>query len=424
MNVSLQDGFAATDSRQGRWALLATCLGVLIVLLGTTVVTVALPSIRQDMHLTDDSLVWVLNSYLLAFAGSLLLSGRLADVYGQRRVFLIGIALFTVASAVCGIASSFSIFLAARAMQGLGAAAVMAVALSLIITIFTEESERAKAMGVYGFISTIGGSLGLLLGGLLTSLLSWPWVFLINVPLCALVFLMSSVLLPATPDCLMVASPPVHLSTFCRRNLAIANAIGVLWAGGIAAWSFITSLYLQLVLGYGPMQIGLAFLPANVLVAAFSLGISARLVLRFGIRGPLCIGMVLAAIGLLLLAQISNREVSVTDLGLGMVCLGVGAGVVVNPLLLSSMSDVPETAAGLASGISNTARMVGSVLGVAILGSVSAGRAAESVAAGVLAPLALADGYRLAFLVATGFMGMGAAMGATLLKDIDPREKT
>ena len=331
------------DARKRWLALMVLCLGVLMIVLDSTIVNVALPSIAADLGFSETSLVWVVNAYMLTFGGFLLLGGRLGDLYGHRKLFLGGITLFTVASLACGMANSQVLLVCARAVQGFGGAVVSAVSLSLIMNLFTEPGERAKAMGVYGFVCAGGGSIGVLAGGLLTNLLSWHWIFLVNLPIGIAVYAMCIALLPngrgsAHGERLDVAGaatitvslmlavyaivngneagwlslqtigmlvaalallllflriearvqhPLMPLGLFKLRNVAVANVVGVLWAAAMFAWFFISALYLQRVLGYRPMQVGLAFLPANLIMALFSLGLSARLVMRFGLRLPL-----------------------------------------------------------------------------------------------------------------------------------------
>src|SRR6478672_9119984 len=262
-------GMTADLSTRTRWlALVILCAGDLMIVVDTTVVNVALPSIRNDLGFSQTSLAWVVNAYMLTFGGFLLLGGRFGDIFGHRRLFLFGTASFTIASLVCGISTTKGMLIAARAVQGLGGAVVSAVAFSLIVVLFTEPAERAKAMGVFGFVMSGGGSIGVLAGGVLTDLAGWHWVFLVNLPIGVL-----------------------------------ANVVGVLWAASMFALFFLSALYLQLVLHYSPLQVGLAFLPGNLIMMAFSLGLSARLVMRFGIKGPLVTGMSLVALGLLLFAR-------------------------------------------------------------------------------------------------------------------------
>jgi EmrB/QacA subfamily drug resistance transporter len=458
---------------QRRWlALLILCLGDLMIVLDTTIVNVALPSIRADLAFTETSLVWVVNAYMLTFGGFLLLGGRLGDLYGHRKLFLVGIALFTLASLGCGLADAQGLLIAARAAQGIGGAIVSAVALSLIMLLFTEPAERAKAMGVFGFVMAGGGSIGVLLGGVLTDAFDWHWIFLVNLPVGIAVFALCLALLPASQSqaasgrldvagaatvttSLMlavyaivngneigwnsaqtlgllgiaalllalflviearVASPLMPLGLFRQRNLATSNVVGVLWAAAMFAWFFLSALYMQLVLNYTPMQVGLAFLPANLIMGAFSLGWSAKLVTRFGIRAPLAVGLALAAVGLALFARAPADGTFLIDVLPGMTLLGLGAGIAFNPMLLAAMSDVAPSEAGLASGIVNTSFMMGGALGLAILASLAAARAGALVAAGESTPAALNGGYHVAFILGAIFAATAALLSALLLR--------
>src|SRR5205809_1994427 len=414
-------------SRRARWlALYVLCAGELMIVLDTTIVNVALPSIRESLRFTETSLVWVVNAYLLTYAGFLLLGGRLGDLFGHRRLFLYGIAVFTAASLACGLSGSQALLVGARAVQGLGGAVVSAIALSLIMDLFTEPGDRAKAMGVYGFVCAGGGSLGVLAGGMLTSAAGWHWVFLVNLPIGIAVYALCRSLIAETgtqaaagrldvggavtvTTSLMLAvyaivngndagwrsartlgllaaaavlaavflliesrvrNPLMPLRLFRLRNLSTANVVGALWAAAMFAWFFISALYMQLVLGYSAMQIGLAFLPANLIMAAFSLGLSAKLVMRFGIRLP-----------------------------------------------LAAMNDVAQDESGLASGVVNTAFMMGGALGLAVLASLADARSSSLAASGVDAPAALTAGYHAAFVAATLFAAVAAALSALLLRE-------
>jgi len=458
--------------KQRWWALLVLCLGVLMIVLDTTIVNVALPSIRQDLHFTETSLVWVVNAYMLTFGGFLLLGGRLGDLFGHRRMFLAGLTLFTIASLACGLAQSQALLIGARAAQGLGGAVVSAVSLSLIMNLFTETGERARAMGVYGFVCAGGGSIGVLLGGLLTSALSWHWIFLVNLPIGLLVYALCLRLIPpaapaagdtpldvagalsvtaslmlavyavvngneagwtsvqslvllGTAAALMalflaiearVAAPLMPLSLFRLRNVATANVVGVLWAAAMFAWFFVSALYMQLVLGYSPMEVGLAFLPANLIMAAFSLGLSAKLVMRFGIRAPLAVGLAMAALGLALFARAPVDGAFTADVLPGMLLLGLGAGVAFNPMLLAAMSDVEPSQSGLASGVVNTAFMMGGSLGLAVLASLAAMRSAGLTAAGASPVQALNGGYQVTFLAGAAIAALAALLSAVFLR--------
>ncbi|MFY2998676.1 MFS transporter [Achromobacter xylosoxidans] len=460
------------QGRQRWWALMVLCLGVLMIVLDTTIVNVALPSIREDLNFTETSLVWVVNAYMLTFGGFLLLGGRLGDLLGHRRMFLAGLVLFTVASLACGLARGQGLLIAARAAQGLGGAVVSAVSLSLIMNLFTEAGERARAMGVYGFVCAGGGSLGVLLGGLLTSKLSWHWIFLVNIPIGVAVYALCLRLLPAargaagggkldvagaltvTASLMLavyavvngneagwtsaqslgllgaaallmalflaiearVAEPLMPLALFRLRNVATANVVGVLWAAGMFAWFFVSALYMQLVLGYDAMQVGLAFLPANLIMAAFSLGLSAKLVMRFGIRGPLATGLLMAALGLALFARAPVDGHFAADVLPGMLLLGLGAGIAFNPMLLAAMSDVEPSQSGLASGVVNTAFMMGGALGLAVLASLAAARTAALAGAGAAPVAALAGGYRATFLAGAVIAAVAAALAAALVR--------
>jgi EmrB/QacA subfamily drug resistance transporter len=465
----------ALDNRTRWLALIILCLGDLMIVLDVTIVGVALPSIRTDLGFSESSLAWVVNAYLITFGGFLLLGGRLGDLFGHRRLFLIGIGLFTVASLACGIATSQEFLVAARAIQGLGGAIVSAVALSLVIRLFTEPAERAKAMGVFGFVASGGGSIGVLLGGILTDALDWHWIFLVNVPIGIAVLVLSLRLLPSgrgevadsrldvagaitVTASLMLAvfaivkgnevgwgtvrtlgllaaaavlfvvflviehrvpSPLMPLRLFRLRNLAFSNVIGVLWAAAMFAWFFLSALYLQLVLGYSPLEVGLAFLPGNLIMGALSIGISARLVMRFGIRPPLAAGLGLAALGLVLFARAPVDGNFVVDVLPAMILMGIGAGIAFNPVLLAAMSDVEPSEAGLASGIVNTSFMMGGALGLAVLASVAASRTETLRASGDDPLVALTGGYHAAFLLGAIFAAAAAAIGAAFLRTRD-----
>jgi EmrB/QacA subfamily drug resistance transporter len=456
-----------------RWlALIIVCIGYLMIVLDVTIVGVALPSIRVDLGFSQSSLAWVANAYLLTFGGFLLLAGRLGDLFGHRRLFVIGITVFTVASLGCGLSTTQPVLVGSRAVQGLGGAVVSAAALSVTATLFTEPAERAKAMGVFGFVAAGGGTIGVLLGGILTDALNWHWIFLVNVPIGIAVVVMARMIprgsritrssrrvdvagavvvttslvlavyaivngnhagwtsartlgLLAVAGTLLAAFaaievrtsvPLVVLGLFRRRNVSTANVVGVLWAAAMFAWFFLSALYLQLVLDYSPLQVGLAFLPANLIMAALSLGLSARLVLRFGIRAPLAVGLLLAAAGLALFARAPVDGTFIADVLPSMILLGLGAGMALNPVLLAAMSDVEPDEAGLASGIVNTSFMMGGALGLAILASLAASRSNSLLMSGMARLSALTGGYHLAFLAGASCAAGAAALSAVLLR--------
>ena len=463
---------SSIDCRKRWLALIVLCLGDLMIVLDTTIVNVALPSIREDLAFTETSLVWVVNAYMLTYGGFLLLGGRLGDLYGQRRLFLLGTTLFTLASLACGLAGSQGLLVVARAVQGLGGAVVSAIALSLIMNLFTEPVERAKAMGIYGFVMAGGGSVGALLGGVLTDALSWHWVFLVNIPIGVAVYALTVILLresraPAgaarldvggavtvTASLLLavyavvngneagwtsaqtltllgaaagllalflaletwVRDPLMPLRLFRLRSVATANVVGILWSAAMFAWFFVSALYLQLVLGYSAMQVGLAFLPANLIMAAFSLGLSAKMVMRFGIRVPLAAGLALTAAGLALFALSPVDGSFALHVLPGMALLGIGCGMAMNPVLLAAMSDVPQSESGLASGVVNTAFMMGGALGLAVLASLAAARTDTLLALGADSLAALNGGYHIAFAIGAVFAAAASLLSAALLR--------
>ncbi|MFL6020467.1 MAG: DHA2 family efflux MFS transporter permease subunit [Gaiellaceae bacterium] len=458
-----------------RWlALYVLCLASLMIVLDVTIVGVALPSIREDLGFSETSLAWVVNAYLLTYGGFLLLGGRLGDLFGHRRLFIAGIGTFTLASLACGLATTQWFLVAARSVQGVGGAVASAVALSLMMGLFTEPAERAKAMGIFGFVASGGGSIGVLLGGILTDALNWHWIFLVNFPIGVLVVLLTLRLVPSAQAAgsgrldvagaitvttsLMLAvyaivnanengwtssrtlgilgaaavlfatflviesrvrTPLVPLRLFKLRNLSTANVVGVLWAAAMFAWFFMAALYLQLVLGYSPLQIGLAFLPGNLIMGALSIGLSAKLVMRYGIKKPLTVGLLLASAGLALLVRAPVDGTFVVDVLPSMILLGIGAGTAFNPVLLVAMGDVDPAESGLASGVVNTSFMMGGAVGLAVLASVAASRTTALVDAGESHVVALTGGYHLAFLLGAIFAAAAAVVGALLLRTSD-----
>ena len=458
---------------RSRWlALYVLCLGTLMIVLDVTIVNVALPSIKNDLGFTQASLAWVVNAYLLTYGGFLLLGGRLGDLFGHRRLFLIGLSLFTAASLWCGLSTSEGMLIVARSVQGIGGAIVSAVSFGLVMTLFTEPAERAKAMGIAGFVASGGGTIGVLLGGVLTDTLNWHWIFLVNLPIGAIVILLSLRLLPPTPGhaagesidfggavtvtgALMLAvyaivngnqagwtsgqtlgllaaavallglfvaiesrvrQPLMPLRLFRLRNVATANGVAMLWAAAMFAWFFMSALYLQLVLGYTPLQVGLAFVPSNVIMGALSIGISAKLVMRYGIKRPLGTGLLVAAVGLALFARAPVDGSFVKDVLPSMILLAFGAGIAFNPVLLAAMNDVEPQEAGLASGFVNTSFMMGGALGLAVLASIAASRSNHLLATGSGNLSALLGGYHLAFIVGAVFATAAAALGLGVLR--------
>jgi EmrB/QacA subfamily drug resistance transporter len=460
------------DARKRWWALYVLCSGVLMIVLDTTIVNVALPSIRTDLKFTATTLVWVVNAYMLTYGGFLLLGGRLGDLFGHRKLFLLGLVLFTAASLACGLSNSQSMLIAARAIQGLGGAVVTAVALSLIMDLFQETGDRAKAMGIYGFVCSAGGSIGVLLGGLLTTTLSWHWIFLVNLPIGFGAYIACLRLLPrdgarkgdvkldvggavtvtsslmlavyaivhaqemgwtspqtlgllGTAVLLLVAfiviesrvkAPLMPLGLFKLRNVATANTVGVLWAAAMFAWFFISALYLQVVLKYNALMVGLSFLPSNLIMAVFSLGLSAKIVMKFGFRKPLAFGLLLAAAGLAWFARAPLDGNFWIDVLPGMLLLGIGAGIAFNPVLLGAMSEVQPSESGLASGMVNTAFMMGGSLGLAILASLAAAKTTDALAVDASQAVALNAGYHLAFTLGAIAAALAAIIGGVFMR--------
>jgi EmrB/QacA subfamily drug resistance transporter len=459
---------------RSRWlALYVLCFGDLMIVLDSTIVNVALPSIRADLGFSQASLAWVVNAYLLTFGGFLLLGGRLGDLFGHRRLFLSGLGVFTLASLACGLAGSQEFLIAARAVQGLGGAVVSVVALSLIMIMFTEPAERAKAMGIVGFVLSGGGTAGVLLGGVLTDALSWNWIFLVNIPVGIAVVALCLVLLPndrrtgagarldiagavtvtaslmlavyaivngnetgwtsgqtigllAAAAALLavflgiearVSAPLMPLGLFRLRNVSTANVVAVLMAGAMFGLFFLSALYLQLVLGYSPLEVGLGFLPATVVWGLSSIALSDRLVMRFGIKLPVVAGLLVFVLGLLLFARAPADGSFALDVLPGMLLFGLGGGITFNPLLLAAMGDVAPTEAGLASGIVNTAFMMGGALGLAVLASLAASRTDSLLGSGEGALVALNGGYHAAFLAGAVFAAAGL-VGALLLRPV------
>ena len=447
-----------------RWlALYVLCLGDLMIVLDSSIVNVALPSIQADLGFSQSALAWVVNAYLLTFGGFLLLSGRLGDLLGNRRVFLGGVVAFVAASVACGLAPTAGLLVVGRAVQGLGGAAVSAVALALIMSLFTDPAERAKAMGFFGFVMSGGGAVGVLLGGVLTGLFSWHWIFLVNVPIGVGVWIAARRVLPAdevvgqrdridvlgavlVTSALMlsvygivetsalliggglvllavfvlwesrVAAPLVPLRLFRLRNVVVSQVVGVLWAAAMFAWFFLAALYLQRVLGYDALEVGLAFVPTSVVMAYCSLRVSDKLVMRFGIRPPLVAGLALAAVSLALFSRAPVDGSFVTDVLPSMLLLGAGAGIAFNPVLLAAMGDVEPHESGLASGVVNTSFMMGGALGLAVLVSISTSRTESLAADGASAGESLNGGLQVAFAAGAVFAAVAAVVGGALLR--------
>jgi len=453
-------------------ALVVLCVGMLMIVLDATIVNVALPAIQDDLGFSQSSLAWVVNAYLIAFGGLLLLAGRLGDLLGRRDVFLFGLTLFTAASLLCGVAQTQEMLVVARFVQGVGGALTSAVILGMIVTMFPEPREQAKAIGVYSFVASAGGSIGLLLGGVLTEAISWHWIFFVNLPIAVVTAVFSLRLLQRdrglglargadVPGALLIvsslmlgvytiveasnygwgsahtlgfgagaaallaafvlrearaANPLVPLGIFRSRNLTGANVIQALMVAGMFGMFFLGALYLQRVLGFDSLEVGLAFLPVTAIIGTLSLGFSARLNLRFGPRATLLPGLLAIAAGLLLFSRISVDGSYVADVLPAMVLLGTGAGLSFPSVMSLAMSGVPREEAGLASGLVNTTLQVGGAIGLAVLATMSTNRTDELLAEGASQASALTEGFQLAFLIGAGIAVAAVAVAATVLQ--------
>jgi EmrB/QacA subfamily drug resistance transporter len=459
---------------KNRWiALYVLCVGVLMIVLDVTVVNVALPSIQDDLGFSQSSLAWVVNAYLIAFGGLLLLAGRFGDILGRKSIFMAGLTLFTAASLLCGVAQSQEMLVAARFIQGVGGAMTSAVILGMIVTMFPEPREQAKAIGVYAFVASAGGSVGLLAGGVLTQSINWHWIFFVNIPIGiatgafaarllerdkgigfgggadipGAVLITSSLMLgvytivkPAAEHGwgsstalglsavslvllgafvvreARAANPLMPLRIFRSRNVSGANIVQALSVAGMFGPFFLGSLYLERVLGYDALHIGLAFLPTTIVMGTLSLRYSERLVMRFGARTTLLPGLVIIAAALVLFAQAPVDGSYVRNVLPVMILLGAGAGVAFPALMSLAMSGATPADAGLASGLVNTSAQVGGALGLAVLATLSATRSDNLIKDGEAAASALTSGYHLAFYIATGSVLAAVAVAAAVFQ--------
>ena len=454
--------FGTTPSAiRSRWLALAVlCAMQLMIILDGTIVTVALPAIQRDLDFSQAGLAWVMNAYLIAVAGLLLLSGRLGDLVGKRPVFLAGLAVFTVASLVCGVAGSKEVLVVGRFAQGVGGALASAVILSMIVGLYPEPAKQARAIGIYSFASASGGAIGLIAGGVVTETLGWHWAFLVNVPigLAALVLavrLLASdrgiglregadvigavlvttglslgiytIVQSAEPSTSAVrtigsgvvaiallasfvlrqtkaAKPMLPLRIFRAGQISVANVVIVLMVAAGFGFQFLTALYLQQVLGYDSMQTGLAFLPAPLAIGTVSLFLAAKLTARLGTRTVLLTGLAGFAAGLLLLSHAPVNGDYLVDVMPALLLMGVGFGLAMPAVMMLAMAGVEPTDAGLASGLNNTAQQAGGAVGLAVLATLAASRTGELLDRGTAPLSALRDGYSLAFLVASGLV--------------------
>jgi EmrB/QacA subfamily drug resistance transporter len=459
---------------RSRWiALYVLCVGVLMIVLDVTVVNVALPSIQSDLGFSTSSLAWVVNAYLISFGGLLLLAGRLGDLLGRRSVFLAGLAVFTAASLLCGLAQSQELLVGARFLQGVGGAMTSAVILGMIVTMFPEPREQAKAIGVYAFVASAGGSVGLLAGGVLTQSINWHWIFFVNVPIgiatavfalrllhrdrgiglgegadipgavlitSALMLGVYTIVKPAADHGwgdgrtlglgalslgLLTAflareatarNPLIPLRIFRSRNVSGANAIQVLTVAGMFGMFFLGSLYLRRVLGYDALEIGLAFLPVTFTMGTLSIRYSERLMMRFGARTMLFPGLALVVVGLVLFARVPVHGSYARDILPTMILLGTGIGVCFPALMTIAMSGATQSDAGLASGLVNTTAQVGGALGLAVLATLSTSHSNHLLKGGQSTAQALTGGYHLAFWIAAALVAVAVAVAATVIE--------
>jgi EmrB/QacA subfamily drug resistance transporter len=470
-----------TASDRKRWlALYVLCASVLMIVIDGTIVNVALPTIQDDLGFSQSNLAWVINAYMIPFGGLLLLAGRMGDLVGQRRVFLVGLAIFTAASALCALAQSQGMLVAARFVQGAGGALNSAVVLGMIVMMFPEPRERAKAIGVFGFVASAGGSIGLLAGGVLTEAINWHWIFVINLPIGAAtaffalrlvddldgiglkegadlpgaVVLTAGLMLGvytilqvgqqgwASTQTLglgavslalvagfvvrqaRIPNPLMPLRLFRSRNVAGANLVMALLVAGMFAMFFLGALYLQRVLGYNPLEVGLAFLPSTIVMGAMSLRYAERLNMRFGPKATLLPALLCIGAGLLLFTRTPVDGVWLTDVLPPVVLIGFGAGAGFPSLMMLAMSGATPSDSGLASGLINATVQVGGAIGLAVLATVAAERTGALAAQGHSALSALNSGFHLAYLVGVGLVAAALVVAITVLRTADAPVET
>jgi len=459
---------------RNRWiALYVLCVGMLMIVLDATVVNVALPAIQEDLGFSQSGLAWVVNAYLIAFGGLLLLAGRLGDLVSRKHVFLVGLGVFTVASLLCGFAQSQGILVGARFLQGAGGAMTSAVILGMIVTMFPEPREQAKAIGVFAFVASAGGAVGLLVGGALTQAINWHWIFFVNVPIGIVAAALAGRLIHPdkgigfgdgadAPGAVLITgslmlgvytivepaadlgwgagrtlalgalslvllaafvareatarSPLVPLRIFRSRNVTGANLIQVLSVAGMFGMFFLGALYLQRILAYDALETGLAFLPVTILMGTLSVRYTDRLVMRFGARTMVLGGLALFMAGLALFTRAPVDGGYVFHVLPVMVLLGTGAGLCFPALMTLAMSGATASDAGLASGLINTTAQVGGALGLAVLATLSASRSNELIGDGESTAAALTSGYHLAFGIGAALVAVAIAVAITVLK--------
>ncbi|MFE2377396.1 MFS transporter [Streptomyces sp. NPDC059398] len=453
-------------------ALAVLCAGQLMVILDGTVVSVALPSVQRDLGFSPSGLAWVVNAYLVPFGGLLLLSGRLGDLIGRKRVFITGLGVFTAASLLCGVSQGPAMLLASRFLQGIGGAVASAVTLGMVVTLFPQPKERAKAIGVYSFVQSAGGSLGLLAGGALTQTVGWHWIFFVNVPIGIVAALLAGRLLASEygvgldkgtdfPGALLATSalmlgictivgttghgwtslrtlsfgagalalflafvaqqakashPLLPLRVFRSRNVSGAMGIQALMVAGMFSFQFLCVLYLQKVLGLDGIRTGLGVFPVSVAIGVLSLRLSPKLISRFGPRAVLLPGLSLIVAGLALLGRAPAGGSYVVDVLPALLPLGVGFGLAMPALATLAMSAATPQDSGVASGMFNTMQQIGSAFGLAVLSTLAASRTDAMLGDGASTASALTGGYQLAFRTGSGLVAVALLLAATLLR--------
>ena len=464
---------AEDTSDRSRWAALyVLCAGMLMIVLDVTIVNVALPSIQEDLGFSQSDLAWVVNAYLISFGALLLLAGRIGDLIGQRRIFLIGLAVFSAASLLCALAQSQGMLIGARFVQGVGGALTAAVILGMIVTMFPEPREQAKAIGVYTFVAVAGGSIGLLLGGVLTETISWNWIFFVNVPigvataLLALRFVegragiglsqgadvpgaalltiglmlgvyaileggeqgwgsVQIIALGGISIALVgafiarqarIVNPLMPLRLFRSHNVTGANVVQALLMAGMFGMFFLGALYLQGILGYSALEVGLAFLPMALVMATMSFRFSARLNMRFGGRATLIPGIVSLGAAMLLFARTPLDASYVTEILPAMILFGLGAGLAIPSLMMLAMSGASQSDSGLASGLINTSQQLGGAVGLAVLATLATERTDGLLTEGEPIAFALNSGYHLAYVVGVGLLAVAMVVALTVLR--------
>jgi EmrB/QacA subfamily drug resistance transporter len=462
---------AMTD--RNRWAALyVLCVGMLMIVLDATIVNVALPSIQDDLGFSQSDLAWVVNAYLIAFGGLLLLAGRIGDLIGQRRVFLVGLAVFTAASLMCALAQSQGMLIGARFVQGVGGALTSAVILGMIVTMFPEPREQAKAIGIYTFVAVAGGSIGLIVGGVLTQAINWHWIFFVNLPIGVATALAALRLVDGRegiglgkgadiPGAVLLTgglmlgvytileveqqgwgstqtlglggvaialiaaflvrqakadNPLMPLRLFRSRNVSGANLVQALLVVGMFGMFFLGALYMQRILGYDALEVGLAYLPTTLVMGTMSFRFSAQLNMRYGPKATLIPSMVAIGAGLLLFARTPVDASYLVDLLPPTVLIGLGAGLAFPSLMTLAMSGATPQDSGLASGLVNTSVQVGGAIGLAVLATLASERSDSALAQGESAASALNSGYHLAYLVGAALIGVALVVALRVFR--------